>query len=76
MLNDTDVPLFFLFTQLLIAVFLFLAAHAAGLLQVPFDFSPQLIKGLLPTVCLNVVGLRYAFYCILTCFQTSHSALL
>ncbi|KAF7800233.1 hypothetical protein EIP86_011480 [Pleurotus ostreatoroseus] len=57
-LNDTDVPLFFLFTQLLIAVFLFLAAHAAGLLQVPFDFSPQLIKGLLPTVCLNVVGLR------------------
>ena len=34
-LNTTDTPLFFLLSQLVIAVVLFLIAHTAGLLQVP-----------------------------------------
>ena len=58
-LNSTDVPLFFLCSQLVIAVVLFLAAHALGLIQVPLDFDMEVIKGLVPMVGLNVFGLRY-----------------
>ena len=57
-LNGTDVPLFFLFTQLAIAVLLFLSAHILGLLQLPLDFDPQVLRGLVPMVGLNVIGLR------------------
>ena len=60
-LNATDVPLFFLFAQLAIAVVLFLAAHAVGLLQIPLDFDPVVLKGLVPMVGLNVIGLRYVY---------------
>ena len=58
-LNTTDTPLFFLLTQLLIAVLLFLLAHMAGLLQLPLQLDMQVCKGLIPMVGLNVVGLRY-----------------
>ncbi|GBE83619.1 hypothetical protein SCP_0506740 [Sparassis crispa] len=61
-LNTTDIPLFFLFTQLVIAVVLFLAAHLVGLLQLPLDFDIQVCKGLVPTVGLNVVGLSFSNY--------------
>lgn len=57
-LNDTDVPLFFLFTQLVIAVALFLAAHVLGLLTLPLDFDLEVLKGLVPMIGLNVIGLR------------------
>lgn len=57
-LQSTSAPLFFLFTQLMIAVVLFLASHAAKLIQVPLYVDVQLIKGLAPMITLNVVGLR------------------
>ncbi|KAH9886237.1 hypothetical protein C8Q73DRAFT_795416 [Cubamyces lactineus] len=61
-LNTTDTPLFFLLAQLLIAVVLFLAAHAAGLLQLPLQLDPQVCKGLIPMVGLNVIGLSFSNY--------------
>ena len=65
-LNNTDTPLFFLLSQLVIAVILFLFAHTAGLLQLPLQLDMQVCKGLIPMVGLNVVGLRfvshYAWY--------------
>ncbi|KAG9313742.1 hypothetical protein JVU11DRAFT_6097 [Chiua virens] len=61
-LKSTDVPLFFLFTQLAIAALLFLACHAAKLIQVPLFIDAQLIKGLAPMVLLNVFGLSFSNY--------------
>lgn len=49
-LNSTDAPLFFLFTQLVLAVLLFLAGHATNLLRVPLQFDRQIMQGLLPTL--------------------------
>jgi len=59
-LNVTDVPLFFLFAQHTIAVVLFLACHAVGLLRLPFDFSLKLMKGLAPVVVLSVFSLSFS----------------
>ncbi|KAA1474421.1 hypothetical protein DENSPDRAFT_931641 [Dentipellis sp. KUC8613] len=56
-LNVTTAPLFFLLTQLVIAVVLFLASHALGIIKVPLHVDAQLIKGLVPMVGLNVIGL-------------------
>ncbi|KAI0694136.1 hypothetical protein BC835DRAFT_1350852 [Cytidiella melzeri] len=61
-LNNTDVPLFFLCTQLAIAVVLFLAAHVSGLLQLPLEFNLQVVKGLIPMIGLNVLGLSFSNY--------------
>jgi GDP-fucose transporter C1 len=52
--------LFFLFSQLIIAVLLFLACHASGLLKVPLQFDRQTVEGLIPMMGLNVIGLRFA----------------
>ena len=60
MLQSTSAPLFFLFTQLVIAIVLFLVSHAVKLIQVPLFIDAQLIKGLAPMIALNVIGLRYA----------------
>jgi GDP-fucose transporter C1 len=49
-----------LFSQLIIAILLFLACHAGGLLKVPLDFDKQTVQGLIPMISLNVVGLRFA----------------
>lgn len=57
-LNTTDVPLFFLDMQLIIAVVLFLSAHMLGMLQLPLRWDWQVIKGLIPTVSLSLIGLR------------------
>lgn len=57
-LNTTDVPLFFLDMQLVIAVILFLFAHMLGMLQLPLRWDWQVIKGLIPTVSLSLIGLR------------------
>lgn len=46
----------------MIAVVLFLGAHAVGLLQVPMDFDFAVLKGLIPMVGLNVIGLRFFIY--------------
>lgn len=45
---------------MVIAVLLFLASHATGLLQVPLNFDKQVVQGLVPMIGLNVIGLRYA----------------
>ena len=52
--------MFFLLAQLVIAVILFLAAHMAGLLQLPLALDWQVCKGLVPMVGLSVIGLRCA----------------
>lgn len=59
-LEVTAAPLFFLFTQLLIAVILFLAANAAGIIKIPIHVDMTVVKGLGPMIALNVVGLRCA----------------
>ncbi|EJD05326.1 uncharacterized protein FOMMEDRAFT_103315 [Fomitiporia mediterranea MF3/22] len=59
-LNKTAVPLFFLLTQLLIAVSLFSACHGLGLLKVSFHIDLALIKGLAPMIILNCIGLSFS----------------
>lgn len=66
-LNITDTPLFFLLSQLVIAVILFLLAHMAGMLQLPLQLDTQVCKGLIPMVGLNVIGLR----CVLPPLHTT-----
>ncbi|KAH9941547.1 hypothetical protein B0H21DRAFT_752438 [Amylocystis lapponica] len=61
-LNNTDIPLFFLCSQLVIAVVLFMAAHMVGMLQVPIRLDMQVCKGLIPMVGLNVIGLSFSNY--------------
>jgi solute carrier family 35 (GDP-fucose transporter), member C1 len=58
-LNKTDAPLFFLFTQLVIAVILFLISDVMRLLPDRLAFDMNVCKGLVPMVGLSVVGLRY-----------------
>jgi len=59
-LNKTSIPLFFLFTQLVIAVVLFAGLHVAGFLfkipERPLDST--LLKGLAPMVFMNVINLN------------------
>ncbi|KAI0752878.1 hypothetical protein C8Q80DRAFT_1267350 [Daedaleopsis nitida] len=61
-LNSTDTPLFFLFTQLVIAVVLFLIAHMLGFLQLPLQLDLEVCKGLIPMVGLSVIGLSSSNY--------------
>ncbi|KAM6501129.1 hypothetical protein JOM56_004143 [Amanita muscaria] len=61
-LNSTEVPLFFLFAQLLIAVVLFLASNALRLLPDKLTFNIEICKGLVPMVLLNVIGLSFSNY--------------
>ncbi|KAG5644010.1 hypothetical protein DXG03_009225 [Asterophora parasitica] len=61
-LNTTESPLFFLWTQLLIAVLLFVASDAMRLLPDRISFNPQVCRGLIPMVGLNVVGLSFSNY--------------
>ncbi|KAI0050326.1 hypothetical protein FA95DRAFT_1536656 [Auriscalpium vulgare] len=56
-LNVTTAPLFFLLTQLVIAILLFLLVHVIGMVRVPMRFDWPLLKGLAPLVLLNVVAL-------------------
>lgn len=76
-LSTTTVPLFFLFSQLFIAVILFLCAHFLGFLQMPLHWDPVVVKGLMPTATLNVIGLRYYPYSLhhlMLVFMTMDSA--
>lgn len=60
-LNATEAPLFFLWTQLMIAVFLFLLSSLFRLLPDQLSFDLAVCKGLVPLVLLNVASLRYIF---------------
>jgi hypothetical protein len=58
-LNETKAPLFFLLTQIVIAVVLFLLSHIMRLIELPMALNWQLCKGLFPMVSLSVIGLRF-----------------
>jgi len=61
-LNSTDAPLFFLWTQLMIAVLLFGISDSLRLLPDRLTFDPKVCKDLVPMVGLNVVGLSFSNY--------------
>ncbi|KAG7095680.1 hypothetical protein E1B28_006395 [Marasmius oreades] len=61
-LDETGAPLFFLFTQMLIAVVLFLLSDAFKLLPDRLSFDLQICKSLIPMIGLNVVGLSFSNY--------------
>jgi len=63
-LLTTATPLFFLWTQLVIAVILFLFSDLMGFLpeKHKLTFDLDTCKGLIPTVSLNVVGLSFSNY--------------
>lgn len=57
-LNTTAAPLFFLWTQLMIAVVLFGVSDVTRVLPDRLTFKFEVCKGLVAMVVLNVVGLR------------------
>lgn len=61
-LNETKAPLFFLTTQLFIAVLLFLMADALRLLPDRLTLDAKVCKGLVPMVGLSVLGLSLSNY--------------
>ncbi|KAK7042497.1 TPT domain-containing protein [Favolaschia claudopus] len=61
-LNDTKAPLFFLTTQLFIAVCLFLIADTLRMLPDRLTFDTKVCKGLVPMVGLSVLGLSLSNY--------------
>ncbi|KAF8065073.1 hypothetical protein FPV67DRAFT_1628363 [Lyophyllum atratum] len=61
-LNTTEAPLFFLWMQLMIAVVLFVASDAMRLLPDRLAFKPEVSKGLIPMIGLNIVGLSFSNY--------------
>jgi len=61
-LNTTSAPLFFLLSQLLVAIMLFLGAHTVGIIQIPLRLDLDVCKGLVSMVALNVVGLSASNY--------------
>ncbi|TFK42377.1 hypothetical protein BDQ12DRAFT_562493, partial [Crucibulum laeve] len=61
-LNTTSAPLFFLWTQLAIAVLMFLVSDAMRLLPDKLTFDLDTCKGLVPMVGLNIIGLSFSNY--------------
>ncbi|KAJ6625058.1 hypothetical protein B0H10DRAFT_2316375 [Mycena sp. CBHHK59/15] len=61
-LNSTSAPLFFLLTQLCIAVILFVITDTLRFLPERLTFDIQVCKGLIPMVGLNVLGLSFSNY--------------
>ncbi|KAG8723554.1 hypothetical protein FRC09_002862 [Ceratobasidium sp. 395] len=63
-LNKTDVPVFFLFCQLLVAILLFVVAHIFGIVRLPKMVDMALLKGLAPMITLNVLNLNFNNFCL------------
>ncbi|KAJ7845928.1 hypothetical protein B0H13DRAFT_2286025 [Mycena leptocephala] len=61
-LNETPAPLFFLATQLFIAVCLFLIADSLRMFPERLTFELKVCKGLVPMVGLSVLGLSFSNY--------------
>ncbi|KAJ3980546.1 hypothetical protein F5890DRAFT_1568676 [Lentinula detonsa] len=61
-LNTTEAPLFFLFTQLVIAVVLFVISDIMKVLPDRLHLDLNICKGLVPMVGLNVIGLSFSNY--------------
>ncbi|EUC59548.1 GDP-fucose transporter 1 [Rhizoctonia solani AG-3 Rhs1AP] len=63
-LNKTDTPVFFLFCQLVVAILLFVIAHVVGILKLPRMVDRALLKGLMPMITVNVLGLNFNNFCL------------
>ncbi|CUA73221.1 GDP-fucose transporter 1 [Rhizoctonia solani] len=63
-LNETDTPVFFLFCQLVVAVLLFVVAHVVGIVKLPRMVDGPLLKGLMPMITINVLGLVFNNFCL------------
>ncbi|CAE6481635.1 unnamed protein product [Rhizoctonia solani] len=63
-LNETDTPVFFLFCQLVVAVLLFVIAHVVGIVKLPRMVDGPLLKGLMPMITVNVLGLNFNNFCL------------
>ncbi|KAG8742910.1 hypothetical protein FRC11_014087, partial [Ceratobasidium sp. 423] len=63
-LNKTDTPVFFLFCQLVVAILLFVVAHVFGILKLPRMVDGPLLKGLMPMITVNVLGLNFNNFCL------------
>lgn len=72
-LNSTEAPLFFLWTQLMIAVLLFGISDTLRVLPDRLTFNLEICKGLIPMVGLNVVGLRFVFSKQMPCYSNSYA---
>ncbi|SCZ97621.1 BZ3500_MvSof-1268-A1-R1_Chr4-3g07306 [Microbotryum saponariae] len=62
-LNAVQVPLFFLFCQLLIAVLLLHLCALFGAMKLP-RMESHVCKGLIPLIACNVLGLAFNTYCL------------
>ncbi|KAL8283616.1 hypothetical protein RQP46_005411 [Phenoliferia psychrophenolica] len=62
-LNAIEIPLFFLFCQLVIAVLLLHVCAVFGYFKLP-RLDPVVCKGLIPIVSCNVLGLAFNTYCL------------
>ncbi|KAF8337066.1 uncharacterized protein EI90DRAFT_3044767 [Cantharellus anzutake] len=58
-LNKTDVPCFFLFMQLSIAVVLLVISHYFKLIHLTLRLDPTTVKALAPMISINVLGLNF-----------------
>jgi GDP-fucose transporter C1 len=61
-LNVTDAPLFFLWTQLMIAVLLFGVSDVLRLLPDRLTFDPKVCRGLVAMVGLSILSLAFVSY--------------
>ncbi|KAF7366742.1 TPT domain-containing protein [Mycena sanguinolenta] len=61
-LNETKTPLFFLMTQMFIAVILFLTADTLRMLPEKLSLEMRVCRGLVPMVGLSVLGLSLSNY--------------
>jgi hypothetical protein len=57
-LLKTDIPVFFLFVQLSIAVVLLAITKWVGMFQISFELNKDTCKALFPMVAINVLGLK------------------
>lgn len=72
-LNKTETPLFFLWSQLAIAVALFMISDLLRMLPDRLTFDVKTCKGLIPMVGLNVVGLRFALFLLYRSIYIIHA---
>ncbi|KAI0249782.1 hypothetical protein BJV78DRAFT_1224825 [Lactifluus subvellereus] len=62
-LNVTSAPLFFLLSQLIIAVILFCLCHTLKIITLPMmRLDPHVVKGLAPTIIFNILSLSFGNY--------------
>lgn len=63
-LNAVSLPITFLWLQIVVAVALIYGCHFAGLWKLPSKLDPVVVRGLLPLVSINVIGLTFNTLCL------------